>query len=56
MGVAMYHLCNDFSNLNVIQGVITAKSFQDTIYNWSGIPNLHVLKNVFFRENVYFRV
>ena len=35
-----------FLNLNVNQEVITAKSFQNTINNWSGMVNLHVL-NVF---------
>ena len=37
-----------FLNLNVNQGVIRAKSFQNTICKWSGMLNLHVPKNVFF--------
>ena len=39
-----------FLNLNVNQGVITAKSFQNTINNWSGLVNLHVPKNWLFGE------
>ena len=35
-----------FLNLNVNQGVITAKSFQNTINNWSGLVNLHVPKKM----------
>ena len=31
-----------FLNLNVNQGVITAKSFQNTINNWSGMVNLQI--------------
>ena len=33
-----------FLNLNVNQGVITAKLFQNTINNWPGLVNLHVPK------------
>ena len=40
-----------FLNLNVNQGVITAKSFQNnTINNWTGLVNLHVLKKWLFGE------
>ena len=35
----------EFLNLNVNQGVITAKSFQYTFSNWSEMVNLHVPKN-----------
>ena len=37
-----------FLNLNANQGVITAKSFQNTINNWSGMVNLHIPKKCFF--------
>ena len=40
----------EFLNLNVHQGVITAKSFQNTINNWSGMANLHIQKKWFFGE------
>ena len=39
-----------FLNLNLNQGVITAKSFQNTIYNWSGIVILHVPKKCFWTK------
>ena len=39
-----------FLNLNVNQGVITAKSFQNTINNCSGMVNLHVPKKWLFGE------
>ena len=35
------------------QGVITAKSFQTTIYNWSGMVNLHVPKRCFLFRKKY---
>ena len=54
MGVAMlkysYQCVAGFLNLNVNQGIITAKSFQNTINDWSGMVNLHVPKNVFLGE------
>ena len=52
MGVAMLNYsyqCADL-NLNVNQGVITAKSFKNTINNWSGMVNLHVPKKWVFGE------
>ena len=42
----------EFLNLNIHQGVITAKSFQHTINNWSGMVNLHVSKKCFFGGNI----
>ena len=39
-----------FLNLNVNQGVITTKSFQNTINNWSGMVNLHVPEKWLFGE------
>ena len=46
-----------FLNLNVNQEVITAKSFQNTINNWSGLANLHVSKqNGFLEKNLNVRV
>ena len=47
MGVAMLKY-SGFLHLNVNQGVITAKSFQNTINNWSGIVNLYVPKKWLF--------
>ena len=45
------------ATLNVNQGVITAKSFQSTINNWSGLVNLHVpKKNGFLEKNLNVRV
>ena len=38
----------EFLNLNVNQGVITAKSFQNTINNWSGMVNLFRKKKKIF--------
>ena len=53
MGVAMlkYNLpvCG-FLNLSINQVVITANSLQNTIYNWSGMVNLHVLKKKCFKD------
>ena len=37
-------------NKSINQIVITANSFQNAIYNWSGFVNLHVLKKYFFAE------
>ena len=55
MGVAMLKqlpVCG-FLNLNVNQGeVITAKSFQNTITNWSGMVNLHVPKKWCFWRKI----
>ena len=42
-----------FLNLNVNQEVITAKSFQNTIKNWSGMVNLYIPKKCFFWRKVY---
>ena len=39
-------------NLNVHQGVITAKLFQNTINNWSGMVNLNVPQKKFFGGNI----
>jgi len=39
-----------FLNLNVNSGVIRGKSFQNTIYKWTGMLNLHVPKKWFFGE------
>ena len=39
-------------NLNIHQEVITAKSFQHTINNWSGTVNLHISKKCFFGGNI----
>ena len=59
MGVAMLkysYQCADL-NLNVNQGVITAKSFKNTINNWSGMVNLHVpKKSGFLEKNLNVRV
>ena len=41
-----------FLNLKVNQGVITAKSFKNTINNWSGMVNLHVPKKWLFGEKL----
>ena len=43
MGVAMLKYSYQCANLH--QGVIIAKSFQNTINNWSGMVNLYVPKN-----------
>ena len=54
MGVAMLkysYQCGDL-NLNVNQGVITAKSFKNTINNWSGMVNLHVPKKMGFWRKI----
>ena len=51
MGVAMLkysYQCANFFNLKVNQGVITAKSFQNTINNWSGLVNLHFMHDCLF--------
>ena len=51
MGVAMLkysYQCADFLN----QGVIIAKSFQNTINNWSGMVNLHVPKKMAFWRKI----
>ena len=43
-----------FLNLILNQGVITAKSIQNTINNWSGMVNLHIPKKMFFLgEKIY---
>ena len=59
MGVAMLKFTElpvcGFLKLNVNQGVITAKSFQTTINNWSGMVNLHVPKTWFLEKNLSVR-
>ena len=46
-----------FLNLNVNQGVITAKSFENMINNWPGLVNLYVpKKNGFLEKNLNVRV
>ena len=39
-----------FFNFNVNQGVIRAKSFQNTLCKWSGMLNLYVPKWLFIQK------
>ena len=39
-----------FFNFNVNQGVISAKSFQNTLCKWSGMLNLYVPKWLFIQK------
>ena len=45
-----------FPNLNVNQGVIRAKSFQNTICKWTGILDLHVPIKWLLEKNSYLSV
>ena len=46
-----------FLNLNINQGEITGKSFQNTFCKCSEMLNLHVSKEiVFFEKNLYLTV